>query len=218
MRSLGFRLLVVLLTLAWVPARASVLTVPPGDANQPLTVVITRVAKPGCTVALDRVLREVVDVQMRMDGHISTDILPPVDEARGRRFQAIVKFADRSAWQRWADEVQASGLFARMNALTDGEPQVRYLTGLETWLTPEADDGLRQPPRWKQATVVWLALFPLVVAVPAALAPVLAGVPGVLRTVVTTGTIVPIMTYFAVPQVNQWLDPWLYPRPADCVG
>jgi len=213
-----FLLLLLVVVLGVGSAQAAASSIPDGDPNQPLTVVITRVAKPGCTAALGQVLRAVVDEQMTVPGHISTDILPPVDAARDRRFQAIVKFSDRAAWQRWLERVKADGLFDRMNALTEGKPDFRYLTGLETWFTPPASEPVRQPPRWKQATVVWLALFPLVVAVPAILGPALQGLPGVLRTVVTTGTIVPIMTYFAVPRVSDWLDPWLYPRPPGCLG
>ena len=71
------------------------------------------------------------------------------------------------------------------------------------------------PPRWKQATTIWLGFFPLNVAF-AYLGSWL--VPGwdqlaiLPRVLITTLCLTPIMTYAMLPLVTRLLRRWLAPK------
>ena len=100
-----------------------------------------------------------------------------------------------------------------------GESRVERRTGIEGWFDePESRDvqDLRPaasgPPRWKQATVIWCAFFPLSLVLS-----VLLGLTGlelnvVLRVLITTLVATPIMTYGLLPWMTKRFEWWLKPQ------
>jgi antibiotic biosynthesis monooxygenase (ABM) superfamily enzyme len=75
-------------------------------------------------------------------------------------------------------------------------------------------------PRYKVATVTWLAIYPALTATLALLGPVLAPLPLALRTLVVTVVLVPIMVYVLVPGMQRIFAGWLRPKSthADAAG
>ena len=65
------------------------------------------------------------------------------------------------------------------------------------------------PPRWKQATVIWMAFFPTSLALTYLLSPVSGDWPVVLRVFVTTLVATPWMTYVLLPFVTRLFARWL---------
>jgi antibiotic biosynthesis monooxygenase (ABM) superfamily enzyme len=61
------------------------------------------------------------------------------------------------------------------------------------------------------ALVTWVTIFPLITLVVVASAPLLGGLPLVVRLAVTTGVTVPLMTWVVMPRVTRLLHRWLYP-------
>lgn len=70
------------------------------------------------------------------------------------------------------------------------------------------------PPRWKQATTIWLGFFPanLLFTVLVSFLPGWAELHVVLRVLISTALLTPIMTYWLLPLVTRWLRPWLQRR------
>lgn len=68
------------------------------------------------------------------------------------------------------------------------------------------------PPRYKQAIVVWLAIYPTITIILLALGPRLEALPIPLRTLALTLLLVPLMVYVLVPTLNRLLHRWLVPR------
>jgi uncharacterized protein len=70
------------------------------------------------------------------------------------------------------------------------------------------------PVRWKQYLVTWSAIYPLVLAVPLLVKPVLQqlGVPDnhLLTTLVVTGTVVFLMVYLVMPRYTKLIRRWLF--------
>lgn len=105
--------------------------------------------------------------------------------------------------------------------------RVKRRTGIEGWFDEPATgsitiphpsgDGtttvtvVRTPPRWKQATAIWLGFFPVNLAFSYATNPI----PGWgtldiwLRVLATTLVLTPIMAYWVLPWVTRMLRPWL---------
>lgn len=67
------------------------------------------------------------------------------------------------------------------------------------------------PPRYKQAIVVWLAIYPTITLILMIAGPALEPLPLPLRTLVLTLVLVPLMTFVLVPTLNGWLSDWLTP-------
>lgn len=102
-----------------------------------------------------------------------------------------------------------------------GESTKERRTGIEGWFDePVATDvaDLRPsdpaPPRWKQACVIWLAFFPLNLLATWLLSLVLPQEFSlVLRVLLGTLLLTPVMTYFALPAVTSWMGWWLAGKP-----
>ena len=85
-------------------------------------------------------------------------------------------------------------------------PAVDELSAAESGHRPAA------PPRWKQATVIWLAFFPTNLLFTWLLMPVTRSWPLAVRVLAMTLLLTPIMTYLVLPQVTRLLQPWLSRR------
>jgi antibiotic biosynthesis monooxygenase (ABM) superfamily enzyme len=66
-----------------------------------------------------------------------------------------------------------------------------------------------QPPKWKFALVVWLAIYPTITIIFATAGPYLLQIPLLLRTLILTGVLVPFMVYLALPFLMKRLSGWL---------
>ncbi len=66
-----------------------------------------------------------------------------------------------------------------------------------------------QPPKYKTAIVVWLAIYPLITLILWALGPYLAQIPLALRTLLLTVILVPTMVYALIPLWQRLLAKWL---------
>lgn len=66
-----------------------------------------------------------------------------------------------------------------------------------------------QPPKYKTAIVVWLAIYPLITLILWAFGPYLAQIPLALRTLLLTVILVPTMVYALIPLWQRLLAKWL---------
>ena len=97
----------------------------------------------------------------------------------------------------------------RIKPLTEGTPEYRELTGLEAWFrSPHSP-----PPRWKMALLTWIAVWPVNMAVPAALKPLIGQtVPKVIFAGAVAGGIVLVLTWVAMPLFVKLTKGWLHPK------
>lgn len=98
-----------------------------------------------------------------------------------------------------------------------GDSRTERRVGIEGWFddpTEEivvTDSGRRAvPPRWKQATMIWLAFCPMSLLFALLVGPHIAHWGVVPRTVVTTLVLTPLMTYYVLPFAGRVLDGWLH--------
>lgn len=67
------------------------------------------------------------------------------------------------------------------------------------------------PPRYKRAIVIWIALYPAVVAALSMLRPVIGEWPIPLQALVLTTIIIPTAVWVLIPIVERCLRTWLEP-------
>ena len=114
----------------------------------------------------------------------------------GRPFAREVRVERRTGIEGWFDADLATMIDTRTIATATGPVQIPI---------PVA------PPRWKQATTIWLGFFPvnLLASWLFGFIPGFAELPLVLRVLATTLVLTPIMAYWVLPFVTRTLRPWL---------
>ena len=120
----------------------------------------------------------------------------------GRPFAREVRVERRSGIEGWFDAPFATHVESR----SAGSPlDVATGTGPIVQPIPTA------PPRWKQAVTIWLGFFPvnLLASWLLGFVPGFADLPLVLRVLLTTLLLTPVMTYLVLPWVTRLLRPWL---------
>ena len=68
-----------------------------------------------------------------------------------------------------------------------------------------------RPPRWKQAVITWVAVYPALTVTLAVLGPMMESWPLPLRTLLVTLLLVPIVVYVIVPLLTRVFRGWLFP-------
>lgn len=200
------------------PAPAAASAVPPADgADTPVTVVVVRHARRGCTAVFEKLIRDTFEVRNRTPGHLSTDFLRPSDPG-STAYTIIFKFDRLSHYQLWLDSAERAVWLERMAKYTEGPPQYQYHTGLEAWVTLPDEPGFRSPEKYKTVAVTWLAIFPLVLGVSSLVGPVVSGWPAAAATALTTGIVVPVLGYGVMPVMSWAFRDWLYPQEPGCTG
>ncbi|MEJ1154383.1 antibiotic biosynthesis monooxygenase [Microbacterium marmarense] len=140
----------------------------------------------------------------------------------------LYRFRDLTTLEEWEQSSQREWWLESGRAFAN-EVRAERRTGIEGWFDaagathvdprePEAvSTGPVQqpipaaPPRWKQAIVIWIGFFPMNLLTSWALGfvPGFEHWPLVMRILLATVMLTPVMTYFVLPWVTRMLRPWL---------
>ena len=177
--------------------------------NESIHVAITRRIKPGCEADFQQALKEFFQASFAHLGVQGASMLVPPPGSSSPEYGILRTFA--SARER--DNFYASPMFMaweeKIKPLTEGEPVYRQLNGLEAWFRSPQNP----PPRWKMALLTWVAVWPVSMAVPAALYPMLGQrMPNVLFAGAVAGGIVLVLTWVAMPILVTLARRWLTPK------
>ncbi len=134
-----------------------------------------------------------------------------------REWHMLYRFADHDALAAWESSTQRSWWLGAAQDLGVVEQRVERRTGIEGWFDePTAAEVVESggprpaPPRWKQATVIWLTFFPLSLLTTVLLGLVAPDLQVVLKVLLSTLAMTPIMTYLALPFMTARLAWWLH--------
>jgi len=177
--------------------------------NEPIHIAITRKIKPGCEADFQQVLKEFFQTSFAHIGVRGASMLVPPPGSPSPEFGILRTFANA----RERDDFYSSPMFQaweeKIKPLTEGEPARRQLNGLEAWFRSSQNP----PPRWKMALLTWVAVWPVSMAVPAALYPLIGqSVPNALFAGAVAGGIVLVLTWLAMPILVKLTKGWLSPK------
>jgi antibiotic biosynthesis monooxygenase (ABM) superfamily enzyme len=68
---------------------------------------------------------------------------------------------------------------------------------------------MKQPPKWKFALLVWIAIYPSITFLSYLIGDWLVAFPLPLRTLILTGILVPLMVFVLLPLLRKFLGNWL---------
>jgi len=181
----------------------------------PLTVSITRRVRPADELLMQAWVHAGTSMAERFDGFLGAGWVRSGDED----WHMLYRFDTRAhldAWERSSERIR----WLRSAADLVEHRRTEYRTGIEGWFdepdTRTVHDPAEStrptasaPPRWKQATVIWVAFFPTSLALAYLLAPVGGDWPVVLRVLVSTLLATPWMTYLFLTFVTRLFARWL---------
>lgn len=169
--------------------------------------VVRRRAKPGCDKAYEELVRSMIEASSHFPGYLSAAVIPP--KAEGDEFQVIQRFASQDHLDRWQASDECATWHERLRPVVESEPEYRLLTGLEVWFAPKLVPAHSPPSHWRMTVVSWLGIYPIVALCLWYVAPLLNGMPFLVRTAILTVVVVLAMSYVVMPRLSRWMAWWL---------
>ena len=180
----------------------------------PVTVSFTRRADPGHATEMSAWIRAGLTMAEGFPGFLGGGWVRP---RRGSdEWHMLCRFTTSSALGVWESSPERRWWLGSAQGLAEVTRTERR-TGIEGWFdTPTSVESVTPapapPPRWKQATTIWLVFFPLNLLATVTLGVLLAGWPVVARVAAITLVLTPIMTYLLLPWITRTLGWWLRGR------
>ena len=173
---------------------------------QPIHVAITRRIKPGYEQEFETALKEFFARSLTHSGVHGAAMLVPPPGSSSTEYGIIRSFANGAE----RDAFYASSLYLewekRIAPLSDGEPKVRQLQGLEAFFR---QNGSALPPRWKMAFATYFGVVPVVMGLALTLGPLIRSWNFLLNNLVFNGCVVILLTWVVMPLITRALHGWL---------
>jgi antibiotic biosynthesis monooxygenase (ABM) superfamily enzyme len=172
--------------------------------TDPVTAVFSRRVMPGREAEFEDWAHGVIEAATRYPGHLGASVL---HEPGSPYYHVVYKFTDRDRFRSWVESDERHRWLAKVEGLTEDDPELQQTTGLETWFDLPGSDGSprRPPPRWKMWLVSLLAVYPLVVVFQWLLAPLVEDWPLPLKAAMFPLVLLTLMTYVVMPLVTRLL-------------
>jgi hypothetical protein len=182
------------------------------SVGQGATVVITHRVRAGKHAAYEAWLAEIAPLCKASPGHLDWHIVRPIPGLT-ETYTVIIRFDTAANLQQWMESPTRIRLIEKARPLFVTGDDFFVSSGLDFWFTPGGAKA-KVPVRWKQYLVTWSAIYPLVLAVPLVVTPILQriGAPDnhLLTTLAVTGAIVYLMVYVVMPRYTKLIKGWLF--------
>ncbi len=180
------------------------------DEDPPVTAVASRRVKRGREQEFEEWVSGILSEAGKAPGYLGSEVLRPSGSGDDE-YRIVFRFDHASNLHAWENSKERRRWLRKSRPLLREEEKVNVLTGLETWFTLPSKAGEPAPPRYKMATVTWLAVFPVVMVIFSLFGQWLNMLPTLLRTLVFTAVMVTLMTYVIMPRMTRLFFFWLYP-------
>jgi len=177
----------------------------------PVTVAVSRRIKPERRQDYEVWLAGIAAEVQTFPGYLGMHVLRPSGPG-SREYVIIFRF---DTWQHlvaWEESPIRTQWLERALEMTEGEPQVERLTGLEYWFTLPEQPTQRPPPRYKMAIITFIGIFALLNVLMPGLQWLLAGWPPLLSKILIPAIFVTLMTYLVMPWLTRLFAPWLFSK------
>lgn len=175
----------------------------------PVTVWITRTVKHGREMEFERALHDFFQRSLKHPGQLGVHVERPAPGGDSRDYRIVRKFTSRAALDAFRVSPEYRGWNDAVRDITEGEPRVEELSGLESWFTP-AGAPLHPLPRWKMALVTFLGVYLLTSVLPPLVARILHGWPPAFIHMLVTALVVASLTWAVMPLLTRLFHRWLH--------
>lgn len=177
--------------------------------DDPVTLAITRVPRPGCELEWEEVVGEIHRTTRGFPGSLGATVLKPSPGGR-RVYRIIVRFDSLVNFQRWESSPDRQRLLKHLQSLESEPVKIEQATGLETWFEASGDMDMKPPQRYKLMIASGIGVYLTITPLLFALGPVLNRLPLYISTLLVVPVMVPLLTYVTMPLITRALKPWLY--------
>ncbi|GAB3100130.1 antibiotic biosynthesis monooxygenase [Isoptericola nanjingensis] len=185
--------------------------------SAPVTVAVHRAVSPDRVPEVTAWVQSGVRLANRWDGFLGSGWIRASEGAAD--WIMLYRFADAARLEAWEESPERRRWLAAGEGLVE-ERRVERRTGIEGWFDPPVRQDeptgpplLAAPPRWKQSVAIWLGFFPVNLAFTVLvgwLVPPFAELHVLLRVLVSTLVLTPIMSFWVLPWVTGRLSGWLH--------
>jgi len=178
--------------------------------SEPVHIAVTRRVRKDRVAEFEHALAEFASRSLAEPGARGVHCLHPPPGSESLEYGIMRSFAsikDR-------DDFYSSPIYrdwlVEIEPMVEGEASYRDLTGLEAWFH---DPKGSRPPVWKMALLTWIAVWPVSMLLPPAIAPFISPIvhPVLVGGAVSAGIVI-VLTWFAMPLLIKLTHPWLMPQ------
>lgn len=171
----------------------------------PVTAVSSVRVRDGCGDAYAEAHERLVQRMAGFEGFIRSELFPPVEGVQDDTI-VLFTFDDRPHLDRWLASGERAQILDEVAHLTESERAVNVVGGFAGWFA--ADPG-SAPPRWKQAALVLLALFPTSLAIGGLRGWLLPDMHTIAATLLANVVGIIVLTWLLMPRLTAWFAAWL---------
>jgi antibiotic biosynthesis monooxygenase (ABM) superfamily enzyme len=161
----------------------------PRIADQPVTVTVARQVEPGFEAQFLRWADDVVDTMAAFHGSLGAGVFHPGPD--GGEYQIVFRFVDGIHLREWERSPQRAALMARADQFVRSE-RVQRTVGVDTFFAL-ASNAETHRPLWRRILIDVAWVYPVALLVSLVVAPALAALPMVWRTLASAGLITAVM-------------------------
>lgn len=179
--------------------------------NEPITVVISHLVKPGCEEPYEQWQRGISAAARQFEGHLGASFLRPTNPAYPE-YVIIVKFDCYGHLKEWLESPIRQAWIEKATPLVQEDQKLQVMTGFETWFTLPHRPHLIPPKRYKMAILTTLAVFSVSQFLYFVFAGLLVGLMPLVRSFLIVALTVILLTYWVMPRITRLCYAWLYPK------
>jgi antibiotic biosynthesis monooxygenase (ABM) superfamily enzyme len=178
----------------------------------PITAVVRRRIRPGVQAEFETAMQEFIHHALTFPGHRGISVLRPAGNSP-RDYTVVDQFVDRAARRAFTSSPAYRSWMARLGVLTEGDPVIVELEGLNSWFIPSAGSAGARPHKGKIAVVTFIGVYPLTSLLPPLLGRLLPTWHPLIVNVAVSGLIVALLTWVIMPRLTRIFAGWLYDEP-----
>jgi len=173
-----------------------------------LTAVVHRRVQSGRIAEFEEAMQEFIRFAVGFPGHHSITVLRP--GGGGRDYVVIDRFRNEAARRAFKTSRQYNQWMDSLGRLTEGDPRIEELTGLEGWFAAPGNGCVRPPKIYKMAIATFVGVFPLSMVLDLTIGRAMHGWPYVVSSAVFNACIVTSLTWVVMPALTRILSRWLF--------
>lgn len=179
-------------------------------AESGITAIVHRRIKEGCEAQFRDAMRQFMEFTQGVPGHLGMQIMLPA--AGGRDYTVVSRFTNQAARDAFIGSSEYRAWMTRLGVMTDGDPRINELAGLEGWFLHGDAPTLPPPPKAKMAISTFIGVYFVTTCLTLLLGSSLAGLPLLLRNLIMSAIVVSFLTWLVMPFITRLLHFWLFPK------
>lgn len=183
----------------------------PIDADNAVTVVVSRRVKKGSEQEFEERSTAMSQAATKFPGHLGSNMFRPASP-EDPEYRIVFKFRTQENLEYWQNSPERMSHLEGFEGILQEPAKTEVLSGMVTWFTLPAQNPVKPPSKFKMTVVSWLALYPTVSIIFLLFGGILEEFPLLLRTMIITGILMPLMAYVLMPRFSRWFAFWLYPK------